>query len=188
MIVDHSFLERVNPVTGIACDKSQTRLAIVGVPDKPGIAAEVFGALATANVSVDMIIQSLGSEHSGTTNDIAFTINTSDLHDAVRLLEDLREKFGAVAVLQDDDIAKVSIVGAGMIDRPGIAADFFKALSDAKINIKMISTSEIKISCLVDKAAGDDAVRAIHKVFFPDAKPEVSALPEEAFLDEKVGY
>ncbi|MEB3286632.1 MAG: aspartate kinase [Vampirovibrionales bacterium] len=205
MIVDHSFLERVNPVTGVASDKSQARLAIVGVPDKPGVAADIFGNLADANISVDMIIQSLGSEHSGTTNDIAFTIPSTDLADGKRILEDVKNKVGAAAVLVDDDIAKVSIVGAGMIDRPGIAADFFQALSTAGINIKMIATSEIKISCLVEKSAADSAVRAIHKAFFPDAKlPAESAIPEEAeeqslvkealidefgeLVDEKVGY
>ena len=190
MIVDHSFLERSNPVTGIACDKGQTRLAVIGVPDKPGVAADIFGTLASNNVSVDMIIQSLGEDSGkGKTNDIAFTIASTDLHDALRLLEEVRERIGAEAVLQDDDIAKVSIVGAGMIDRPGIAADLFQALATAGINIKMIATSEIKISCLVDKALGDDAVRAIHKVFFPDAvAPETSVIPEAALVDEKVGY
>lgn len=188
MIVDHEFLECDQAVTGIACDNSQTRLAIIGVPDKPGVAAEIFGSLATHNISVDMIIQSLGGAHTKHTNDIAFTISTTDLHDAVKTLEAVREKIGAEAVLQDSDIAKVSIVGAGMIDRPGIAADLFTALATAGINIKMIATSEIKISCLVDKAKGDDAVRAIHKVFFPDAKATQSAIPDDVLINEKVGY
>jgi len=185
MIVDHDMLEREHAVTGIACDKSQTRLALIGVPDQPGVAAEIFGTLATQNISVDMIIQSLGhsEDPKDRTNDIAFTINTTELHDAIRVLTEVKTKIHAKDLVQDSDIAKVSIVGAGMIDRPGIAADMFTALSKAKINIKMIATSEIKISCLVDKAQGDDAVRAIHKAFFPDAK-----IPAEAMVNEKVGY
>lgn len=180
MIVGDKNLEEAQCVTGIACDLNQIRIALIGVPDQPGVAAEVFGTLAQQNVSVDMIIQSLQKDQ---TNDIAFTISTNDQHDALRVLEEVRQKLNAREIQTDTDIAKVSIVGAGMIDRPGIAADMFRALSQAGINIKMISTSEIKISCLVDKMAGHDAVRAIHKAFFPDAKA-----PDEALVNEKVGY
>lgn len=171
-----------NAVTGIACDNSQTRFAVVGCPDRPGVAAEIFGSLAGENISVDMIIQSLGRKEG--TNDIAFTVSSTDAPDAARVLEAVRQKIGAESIMADNEIAKVSIVGAGMIDRPGIAADMFEALSEAGINIKMISTSEIKISCLVDKSQNHEAVRCIHRKFFPDAHNT----PEEVLLNEKVGY
>jgi aspartate kinase len=178
-------IEEVNSdnraITGIACDNSQIRFALVGCPDKPGVAAEIFGTLARENISVDMIIQSLGKEPS--TNDIAFTISATDLHDAQRVLKDVKVKIAAAELTQDVEIAKVSIVGAGMIDRPGIAADMFEALAKAEINIKMISTSEIKISCLVDQGQGEDAVRALHRQFFPEAHNR-----EGVLVNQKVGY
>lgn len=170
-----------NAVTGIACDNSQARFAVVGCPDRPGVAAEIFGSLAHENISVDMIIQSLGKKEG--TNDIAFTVNSNDAHDAVKVLDSVKAKIAAESIMRDDEIAKVSIVGAGMIDQPGIAADMFEALADAGINIKMISTSEIKISCLVDKAQGNEAVRAIHRKFFPHAHESDGML-----VNEKVGY
>lgn len=181
MMIGEVSADRNNAVTGIACDNSQTRFAVVGCPDQPGIAAEIFGSLAKENISVDMIIQSLGKREG--TNDIAFTIHTTDAHDATRVLSAVQAKIGAESITKDLEIAKVSIVGAGMIDRPGIAAEMFEALSDHGINIKMISTSEIKISCLVDKSQGNDAVRAIHHKFFPHAHAI-----EDVMVNETVGY
>jgi len=181
MMIGEVATDSNNGVTGIACDNSQARFAMIGCPDNPGVAAEIFGSLAQENISVDMIIQSLGRKEG--TNDIAFTVNSTDSHDAIRVLEAIRIKIGAETIASDTEIAKVSIVGAGMIDRPGIAADMFDALAEANINIKMISTSEIKISCLVDKAQGHDAVRSIHKKFFPHAHTQAGVL-----LNEKVGY
>jgi aspartate kinase len=181
MMIGEVSSDRGNAVTGIACDNSQSRFAVVGCPDQPGVAAEIFGSLANENISVDMIIQSLGKREG--TNDIAFTINSTDAHDALRVLKAVQQKIGADNITSDTEIAKVSIVGAGMIDRPGIAAEMFEALSDSGINIKMISTSEIKISCLVDKAQGHDAVRAIHRKFFPHAHSA-----EDVMVNEKVGY
>lgn len=181
MMIGEISSDRNNAVTGIACDNSQTRFAVVGCPDRPGIAAELFGSLAHENISVDMIIQSLGKKEG--TNDIAFTVNTTDAHDASRVLDAVKEKIGAERIARDTEIAKVSIVGAGMIDQPGIAADMFDALAQAGVNIKMISTSEIKVSCLVDKTQGHDAVRAIHRKFFPHAHSA-----EEVMVNEKVGY
>ncbi|MBY0450124.1 MAG: aspartate kinase [Cyanobacteria bacterium] len=187
MVLGIEAMDKDRRVAGIACDESQARLALTGVPDQPGIAAEVFGTLANHNISVDMIIQSLSeSDVPGgkPTNDIAFTVSETDLHDAVTVLEQVKQKIGAKQVLVDTDIAKVSIVGAGMIDRPGIAADMFRALAEGKINIKMISTSEIKISCLVDKTAAKDAVRTIHGRFFADSGLSVT----QATVNEKLGY
>lgn len=181
MMIGEVTADRNNAVTGIACDNSQMRFAVLGCPDLPGVAAEIFGTLASENISVDMIIQSVGKREG--TNDIAFTITATDAHDATRVLNAVKTKIGAESITNDSEIAKVSIVGAGMIDQPGIAATMFEALSEAKVNIKMISTSEIKISCLVDKAQGHDAVRAIHRKFFPHAHS-----PESVLVNEKVGY
>ncbi|MDX2083793.1 MAG: aspartate kinase [Candidatus Melainabacteria bacterium] len=183
MVVGEHALETDRRVAGVACDVSQARVAIVHVPDQPGVAARIFGKLASQNVSVDMIIQSLASD--GKTNDIAFTIGASDLADALTVMEKLRQDLGGTEILVDSDIAKVSIVGVGMIDRPGIAADMFEALADASINIKMISTSEIKISCLVEKSQATQAVQAIHRRFF-DSEP--SEAFEAHLVNERVGY
>lgn len=177
-----SSIESTNrPVSGIASDENQVRVAITGVPDKPGIAAKIFGSLANRNISVDMIIQSLNKQDA--VNDIAFTVNTTDLHDALETLEKVKTEIQAESVLHDSDVAKVSIVGIGMIDRPGIAADMFSALSKGSINIKMIATSEIKISCLIDKAQAKQAVQALHDVFFPENTEENAVI-----ADQKVGY
>jgi aspartate kinase len=182
MMIGEVTADRNNAVTGIACDNSQIRFAVVGCPDRPGVAAEIFGSLASENISVDMIIQSLGKKEG--TNDIAFTISSNDAHDATRVMDAVKSKIGAESITRDSEIAKVSIVGAGMIDQPGIAAEMFEALAEAQINIKMISTSEIKISCLVDKNQGNDAVRAIHHKFFPHAHQHA----EDVLVNEKVGY
>ncbi len=155
-------MELNNPVSGVALDESQARIAIAGVPDKPGIAATVFDTLAKKNISVDMIIQSTSKDG---TNEIAFTVDKENIDDAKVASSEIAKEINAREVTVDEKIAKVSIVGAGMIGRPGIAAAMFKALADSKINIQMISTSEIKVSCVVDIKDGDAAIKAIHKVF-----------------------
>ena len=157
-------MEIFKPVAGVAADLQQARIVVCDVPDKPGIAASLFGKLAQENISVDMIIQSYARKITNT-NDIAFTINISDLPKTLTVLESLRAETQASDIKVDDNIAKVSIVGAGMIDRPGIASLMFETLAKLNINIKMISTSEIKISCLVDKADAQNAVKALHEVF-----------------------
>lgn len=172
---------RKRPVSGIASDENQVEVALTHVPDQPGIAAQLFGALASKNISVDMIIQSVRKEDN--TNDIAFTLSGDDLQDALETLETVRGQMNAGKIIYDKSVAKVSVVGVGMIDRPGIAADMFKALSEAQINIKMIATSEIKISCLIEKDQAKDAVRAIHRRFFPDAQTI-----DPVLMDTKVGY
>lgn len=156
-------MEIYRPVSGVASDLSQIRLAILDVPDKPGNAAKVFSTLADKNISVDMIIQSYGTNEG--TNDIAFTVDADDASEAIEIMQALQKELSASELIIDKDIAKVSIVGAGMIDRPGIAADMFNALAESSINIKMISTSEIKISCVVDKDDAKDAVVTLHKKF-----------------------
>jgi len=158
-------MEIYKPVTGVAADSSQARIVVCDVPDKPGVAAKLFTKLASENISVDMIIQSYARKVSNT-NDIAFTIDMADLSKTVSALENLKSEIGLTGDIQiNDNIAKVSIVGAGMIDRPGVASTMFETLGQQGINIRMISTSEIKISCLVDKDDAQKAVKALHEVF-----------------------
>ncbi len=162
LIIGVENMEIYKPVAGVAADSSQVRILLANLPDIPGTAAKLFGALAKNNISVDMIIQSLANNG---TNSIAFTVDAEDLDEALNILHKEKEILGAADILTDKDIAKVSIVGAGMVDRPGIAADMFRALAEKNINIKMISTSEIKISCLVDKDKANEAIKALCKEF-----------------------
>lgn len=162
LIIGVENMEIYKPVAGVAADSSQVRVLLANLPDIPGTAAKVFGALAKNNISVDMIIQSLAING---TNSIAFTVDEDDLDGAINILELVRKEVNAGEILIDKDIAKVSIVGAGMVDRPGIAADMFRSLAENEINIKMISTSEIKISCLVEKENAKPAIRALCKEF-----------------------
>lgn len=151
-------------VTGVAADTTQVRIVICDVPDQPGNAGKVFQNLAKSNISVDMIIQSY-ARHNLNTNDIAFTVDENDLANTLEILENVKKELNASNIFVDDDIAKVSIVGAGMIDHPGIASSMFNALAKANINIKMISTSEIKISCLVNKNDAKKAIQVLHSAF-----------------------
>lgn len=155
-------MELNNPVSGVALDNSQARVAIIGVPDKPGIAAKVFETLSEKKISVDMIIQTTSKEG---VNEIAFTVDKADVDATKNLSNEIKKMLGAKEVTVDPEIAKVSIVGAGMIGRPGIAAKMFKALADASVNIQMISTSEIKVSCVVNAKDGERAVKVIHEIF-----------------------
>ena len=157
-------MEIDRPVTGVAADLSQARIVVCDVPDVPGQAAKLFSKLAQENISVDIISQSYARKVSNT-NDIAFTIDSADLEKAKETLNQLKDNIHCGEIQINSDIAKVSIVGAGMIDRPGIASMMFETLANLGINIKMISTSEIKISCLVDKSDADKAVKALHEEF-----------------------
>ncbi len=152
-------------ISGIAKDSNVARIAIEGVPDEPGISFKVFRALAKNKINVDIILQSVGRDN---TNDISFTVAKSDADEAAEIMRGVAETLGAKNVSVDTNVAKVSIVGAGMVSASGIAALMFEALYDAKINIKMISTSEIKVSVLIDAAYADQAVQAIHNKFFAD--------------------
>ncbi len=149
-------------VSGVAFDKNESKLSITDVPDRPGIAAKIFGALAKKNINVDMIIQSAASEKS---NDISFTVSKNDLKAAVSLLKNISKKLGGGAVIFDENVAKVSIVGIGMRSHPGVASKMFKILADNGINIQMISTSEIKISCVISNRDTNKAVRVLHGGF-----------------------
>jgi aspartate kinase len=156
-------MEIYRPVSGITIDRDQARLAILRVPDTPGVAGEIFGALAARGISVDMIIQPF---HEGRlVNDITFTVKRSDLGPAKGALEEIASLLHAEQILADEDVAKVSIIGAGLMDHPDIPARMFAALGKAGINIKMISTSDIRISCAVSDADAERAVLVVHDLF-----------------------
>ena len=146
-------------VTGIAHDRDQAKITIKGVPDRPGLAARIFGPIAKAGIIVDVILQNTGED--GTT-DMTFTVPRSELAAALRLVEEVRRDTGAREVLSDSTIAKVSIVGLGMRSHAGVAASIFEALAREGINIQMISTSEIKVSVVIDEKYVELAVRALH--------------------------
>ncbi|MUH00016.1 ACT domain-containing protein, partial [Scytonema sp. UIC 10036] len=154
-------------VRGVALDMNQARLAIRQVQDRPGTAAKIFGLLAQHNVSVDMIIQSQRCHviDGIPTRDIAFTVARIDAEAAQKMLQQSAAEHGWGEVVLDNDIAKVSIVGAGMVGQPGVAAKMFEALAEHRINIQMIATSEIKISCVVAREEGVKALQAIHAAF-----------------------
>ncbi|WP_204151231.1 aspartate kinase [Leptolyngbya sp. CCY15150] len=155
------------PVRGAALDRNQARLAVRSVPDRPGMAAQIFTRLATHGVSVDMIIQSQRCRllDGTTTRDIAFTVTQADAEMAQQVLRADQAELGYGEVLVDPAIAKVSVVGMGMVHRPGVAAKMFQALAKQDINIQMIATSEIKISCLVSEEEGVQALQAVHAAF-----------------------
>ena len=149
-------------VSGIAFDGNEARLSITGVPDQPGVAATLFGALAQDSINVDMIIQSSAQDG---LNDISFTVSRPDVKRAVLILESVKKKLGANAIVTDDSVAKVSIVGVGMRSHPGVAAKMFATFAEAGINIEMISTSEIKVACVIAQSEGARAVKLLHKAF-----------------------
>lgn len=150
-------------INGVAKDTNVSRISIVGIPDKPGLAFKIFSKLSARGINVDIILQSIGRDG---TKDITFTVVQEQLKEAKEVLSEYIKAFENVSILYDDSVAKVSIVGAGMETHPGVATKMFEALYDAQINIQMISTSEIKISVLIDQDDVDDAVLAIHNKFF----------------------
>jgi len=149
-------------VSAVTHDFSEAKVTVAGVPDRPGVAASLFGALAEANVNVDMIIQNV-SEKART--DISFTVSEDDLEKVRQVAGEIAEAVGAAGVDYDADIAKISLIGAGMRTNPGIAAGMFQTLADNEVNIEMISTSPIKISCVVSREDGEKAVRTLHEHF-----------------------
>ena len=154
-------------VSGVTSDKNQAKVTILGVSDKPGVAAGIFIGLAEANINVDMIIQNVAQE--GQT-DISFTVPKTDLIKTLTACRSVAEKAGAKDVAYDENISKVSIVGIGMKSHSGVAANMFKVLSDNNINIKMISTSEIKISCVIEEKFTELAVRVLHDIFVSEKR------------------
>ena len=149
-------------ISGIAFNRDEAKLTVLGVPDRPGIAYQILGPIADANIDVDMIIQNVG--HDGTT-DFSFTVNRPDYDKAIKILEAVQAHIGARAIEGDRTMAKVSIVGVGMRSHPGVASRMFRTLAEEGINIQMISTSEIKISVAIDEKYLELAVRVLHRAF-----------------------
>ncbi len=169
VIKEDTQVEKRNKVRGLAADTKVAKVTMVAVPDKPGIARSVFDPLSASNINVDMIVQNIS--HDGTT-DLSFTTSRADLAAARPVLEKIRAEIGARALEIDENVAKVSIVGAGIQNAPGYAARMFGTLADAKINIQMISTSEIRITCIVSESDAPRALQALHDAFdlaTPDA-------------------
>lgn len=152
-------------ISGVAKDTDVARISVTGVPDRPGLAFKMFSKLAAKDINVDVILQSIGRDE---TKDISFTVAKEKGGEAVEILSEYIKSIGAKNVLYDDNVAKISIVGAGMESHAGVASKMFEALYDAQINIQMISTSEIKVSVLIDRADADRAVSTIHARFFDE--------------------
>ncbi|MBQ8802246.1 MAG: aspartate kinase [Tyzzerella sp.] len=149
-------------ITGVASDKNTARISVIGVKDKPGTAFKIFHRLAKNNINIDIILQSVGREG---TKDISFTVSQDDLQDALRVLEENKESLTIQEIKHNAKVAKVAIVGAGMMSNPGVASQMFEALYNYGININMISTSEIRITVLIDEKDVDRATLAIHEKF-----------------------
>jgi aspartate kinase len=161
-------------IAGVAHDRSEAKITVVGVPDKVGEAARIFEVLARAGIDIDMIVQNVSAAETGRT-DISFTLPRDDGHVAMETLAGLGPEIGFERILYDDRIGKVSLVGAGMRSHPGVSAAFFSALASVGVNIEMISTSEIRISVIVDQEVIDIAVAALHRAFDLDST-EVEAV------------
>lgn len=149
-------------ISGVAVDKSPARISLIGLHDTPGIAFRVFNVLAAEGISVDIILQSVGRDG---TKDISFTVDRKDLEGSIKVLEENLSKLTAERIECEENVAKVSVVGAGMMTNPGVASKMFEALYNEGINIKMISTSEVRITVLVDQENADAAARAVHNAF-----------------------
>jgi aspartate kinase len=162
MIVAHVPMEDRQRVRGIAEETNVAKITVVGVPDRPGVAATIFEPLGAAGISVDVIVQNIGRSRR---TDLTFSVAESDLKAAEKLVKAAAKSVGATKVVSAGDVAKLSIVGTGMLGTPGIAGRMFRALADAGINIEMISTSEIRITCLVSRDQVEKGVRILHKAF-----------------------
>jgi aspartate kinase len=149
-------------IRGVTVDKNQAKVTIVQVPDRPGIAARIFKALGDANVNVDMIVQSVGEK--GHT-DISFTVAREDAAKSIGVLQPIVKEIGARDLSAHDNVAKLSVVGIGMRSHSGVAGQMFEALAQSNVNIQIISTSEIKISVVIDRADADKACQAVHERF-----------------------
>ena len=155
-------------VTGIACNTNVAKITVRSLPDRPGIAAALFEPLAKAGMSIDTIVQNTSVERS---TDISFTVSRTDLDEAVRQVEGVLDSIGATGVVSDATLASVSVVGSGMQNTPGFASRMFRILADGNVNIDMITTSEIRISCVVKEEQAQEAVRLLHRGFQLDQDP-----------------
>jgi aspartate kinase len=161
-------------ISGVAHDRSEAKITVAGVPDKVGVAAQIFRTVAAAGINIDMIVQNISAATTGRT-DISFTLPRDDGQVAMTALLSVQPDIGFETLLYDDRIGKVSLIGAGMRSHPGVSATLFGALADAAVNIEMISTSEIRISVVVDQKDVDVAVTAAHRAFDLDAS-EIEAV------------
>lgn len=159
--MEDDFLE-APAVSGVNCDKKQSKLTVVNVPDEPGIASRLFAKLAESSIMIDMIVQNVGEKGYA---DISITVNRDYAQDAESIIENLKTELGDIEIVRNDEIAKVSVVGIGMKSQTGVAARVFSALSESNINILMISTSEISISVIIDTKHSENAVKLLHKEF-----------------------
>ncbi len=166
-------MELFRTISGVAVDEDQASVAIMDVPDQPGIAGKITQALADHNICIDMIMQSFHPTIGH--NSIAFTVSDTDLDQTIRILNELKDKLGAKEVVADPDSAKVSLIGAGLTGQPSIAARLFSTLGTNSINIKMISSSEMKITCVVSRTQAQTAAKLIHEAFELHADPEKRA-------------
>ena len=162
IIVKESEIMEQVVVSGVTSNKDQAKISLIGIEDKPGVAAEIFNIVAEQHINIDMIIQNVGRD--GTT-DLSFTVPEKDLSKAVKVIQDLSDQIKIATLETDSDISKVSVIGIGMVSHVGIASKMFSALAEQNINIQMISTSEIKISCVIDQTQTDKAVEVIHDSF-----------------------
>jgi aspartate kinase len=160
-------------ISGVALDTGEAKVTLLDVPDRPGVAATIFRAVAAEGVHVDMIVQNVG--HDGQT-DLSFTVPRDDLPRLTPVLDRVVKEIGAPEYTTDDGIAKVSLVGAGMRSNPGVVAEMFKALAQKGINIEMISTSSIRVSCIVRRADAEEAVRTIHDRFDVGTAPSAAGV------------
>ncbi|MEY3697333.1 MAG: hypothetical protein RJA41_983 [Actinomycetota bacterium] len=151
-------------IAGVAHDRSEAKITVVGVPDRPGVAAAIFQTIADAQINIDMIVQNVSAASTGLT-DISFTLPKAEGKDATNALQKVQKEIGFQNILFDDTIGKISLIGAGMRSHPGVSATLFAALADANVNIEMITTSEIRISVVVREKDLDHAVRSIHTAF-----------------------
>jgi len=152
-------------VRGVALDKNQAKVTLVAVPDKPGVAARIFKALGDATVNVDMIVQNISHGTGTPATDLSFTVEKADLLKAQKVIESLKNEIGFGSVIATDKIGKLSIVGVGMKSHTGVAGKLFETLAKEGVNVDMISTSEIKISVVIDLARGEQATKAVHAAF-----------------------
>ena len=166
LVVDEDEIMEQAIVSGIAYSRDEARITLRHVPDRPGVAAAIFGPLSAANVNVDMIVQSVSAEGS---TDMTFTVGRSDLPRAERILAERTAEIGSATVVTDPEVAKISVVGVGMRSHAGVASTMFSTLSSKGINIQVISTSEIKVSVLIAAEYTELAVRALHTAYGLDA-------------------
>ncbi len=158
-------------IRGVSLDKNQAKITLIGVPDRPGVAAHIFKAIAENNINVDIIVQNISHDSSAPATDISFTVDKPDLLKAGKVIDGLKEKIGFRQIIADEKIGKLSVIGVGMRSHPGVAAKMFETLANEGVNIDMISTSEIKVSVVIGIAKGEQAMRAVHEAFLGKTQP-----------------